>query len=72
MAEYYDEHDEVLVDAGARSPSRFLYDRRARTVTQILHDPDDTNEWRLTARVDLDASRDAGRAVLELLDIDRA
>ena len=72
MDGYYDEHDEVLLDADARSPSRFVYDRRAQTVTQILHDPDDTNEWRITARIDLDASRDAGRAVLELVAIGRA
>ena len=60
MAEYYDEHDEVLLDAGARSPGRFIYDRRAQTVTQILHDPDATNEWQLTRegrRRRLDRSR---------------
>ena len=72
MAEYYDEHDEVLLDAGARSPSRFIYDRRAQTVTQILHDPDATNEWQLTAKVDVDASTEAGRAVLTLTSIGRA
>ncbi len=72
MAEYYDEHDEVLLDAGARSPERFVYDRRAQTVTQILHDPDATNEWQLTARVDVDASTEAGRAVLVLTTIGRA
>ncbi len=71
MAAYYDEHDEVLLDADAHSPSRFVYDRRAQTVTQILHDPDETNEWRITARVDVDASREAGRAVLELTHIGR-
>jgi hypothetical protein len=72
MAEYYDEHDEVLLDAGARSPERFVYDRRAQTVTQILHDPEGTNEWQLTARVDVDASTEAGRAVLVLTAIGRA
>ena len=71
MAGYYEEHDEVLLDAEARSPSRFVYDRRAQTVTQILHDPDETNEWRITARVDVDASAEAGRAVLELTHIGR-
>ncbi len=71
MAGYYDEHDEVLLDADARSPSRFIYDRRAQTVTQILHDPDDTNEWRINARVDVDGSTEAGRAVLELTHIGR-
>ena len=42
-----------------------------QTVTQILHDPAETNEWRITARVDLDASRAEGRAVLVLVDIGR-
>ena len=71
MAGYYDEHDEVLLDADARSPSRFIYDRRAQTVTQILHDPDDTNEWRINARIDVDGSTEAGRAVLVLTHIGR-
>ena len=72
MAEYYDEHDEVLQDAGARSPDRFIYDRRAQTVTQILHDPAATNEWQITATVDVEASAEAGRAVLVLAHIGRA
>jgi hypothetical protein len=72
MAEYHDEHDEVLLDAGARSPDRFLYDHRAGTVSQILHDPDDTNEWQIVARVDREASTEAGRAVLILDRIGRS
>ncbi len=71
MAAYYDEHDEVLLDAGARSPERFRYDHRAGTVTQILHDPDATNEWQITATIDRDASTEAGRAVLVLQTIGR-
>ncbi len=71
IAPYWDEFDEILVDAGARSPERFVYDRTTQTVTQILHDPAETNEWRITARVDLDASREEGRAVLALVDIAR-
>ena len=69
MAPYWDEFDEILLDAGARSPDRFVYDRAAQTVTQILHDPAEGNEWRVVARVDIDASREQGRAVLELLHI---
>jgi hypothetical protein len=72
MAEYYDEHDEVLLDAGARSPARFIYDHRAGTVTQIIHDPDATNEWQITGRVDRDASTETGRAVVILTSIGRA
>jgi hypothetical protein len=66
MAPYWDEFDEILLDAGARSGERFAFDRATGTVTQILHDPDETNEWRFTATADLDASVAEGRPVLRL------
>ena len=69
MAPYWEEHDEILTGAGARSPERFVLDRTTWRVTQILHDPDETNEWRLVADVDLDASIEQGRAVLRLVDL---
>jgi superfamily II RNA helicase len=71
MAPYWDEFDEILTGPGARSPARFFFDRETLTVTQILHDPDETNEWRISGRVDLDESRQHGRAVLELIHIGR-
>jgi len=71
MEPYWAEYDELLVDAAARGPDRFLYDPQEMSVTQILHDPDDTNEWRITARVDVDASREQGRAVLDLVGLGR-
>ncbi len=40
-------------------------------MTQILADPDGHGEWRVEATVDLDASREAGEAVLVLQDIRR-
>lgn len=69
---YWIEHDEILLGPGARSPERFVFDRDAWTVTQILHDPDETNEWRIVARVDPEASIEQGRAVLRLVDLGRA
>jgi superfamily II RNA helicase len=69
MAAYRDEFGDVLVDAAARSGDRFHFDRTSGRVTQILHDPDDTNEWRIVAEVDLDASRTEDRVVLRLADI---
>jgi superfamily II RNA helicase len=69
MASYRDEFGDVLTDAGARSGERFRYDRTTGNVVQILRDPDDTNEWRIVAQVDLDASRDQDRCVLRLVDI---
>ena len=69
---YWEEHDEMLLGAGARSPDRFSFDRSTWRVTQIIHDPEESNEWRIEAQVDPDASVDQGRAVLRLVDIRRA
>jgi superfamily II RNA helicase len=69
MAAYRDEFGDVLVDAAARAGERFHFDRSSGRVTQILHDPDESNEWRIEALVDLDASRDENRVVLRLVDI---
>jgi superfamily II RNA helicase len=69
MAAYREEFGDVLVDAAARSGERFHFDRGSGRVTQILHDPDDTNEWRVVAQVDFDASRTEDRVVLRLVDI---
>ncbi len=72
MGPYWAEHDAILVDGGARSGELFRYDRANDRVTQILRDPDDTNEWRLEATVDREASAEEGRAVLRLDDVCRA
>ncbi|MGI9612588.1 MAG: DEAD/DEAH box helicase [Acidimicrobiales bacterium] len=72
LDELWDEHDEILLDADARSPARFLYDHDAGTVTQIIHDPEDIDEWRLVATVDADRSREEGKAVLALGGLVRA
>ena len=72
LDELWDEHDEILLDADARSPARFIYDHNAGTVTQIIHDPDDIDEWRLVAAVDADRSREEGKAVLTIGGLVRA
>ena len=69
MAPYRHEFGDVLVDAASRSGELFHFDRATGRVTQILHDPDDSNEWRIEAIVDLDASREENRVVLRLVDI---
>ena len=66
MQPYWAEHDEILTDPGARSGELFRFDRSTGRVTQILRDPDDTNEWRFEATVDTDASADEARVVLRL------
>jgi superfamily II RNA helicase len=69
LAPYREEFGDVLVDAAARSGDRFVYDRASGRVTQILHDPEDSNEWRIEAVVDFEASRREDRVVLRLVDI---
>ncbi len=74
LSEYFDDYPDILTDADARSPERFVvHGNRATgiTVTQTVHDPEDHDEWVLRARVDLEASRDAGKAVLVDLGLDR-
>ncbi len=72
MAEYWDEFDEILLDADARGPSRFLYDYPTGTVTQIIHDPEEIDEWRLVATIDVEASIEEGKAVLLYSGLRRA
>ena len=69
MSPYRDEFGDVLVDAASRSGELFQFDRSTGGVTQILHDSEDSGEWRIDAIVDLDASRDENRVVLRLVDI---
>ena len=69
MQPYWAEHDEILTDPGARSGELFRFDTSSGRVSQILRDPDDTNEWRLEAVVDRPASIDEARVVLRLLGV---
>jgi hypothetical protein len=69
MQPYWAEHDEILTDPGARSGELFAYDRATGRVTQILRDPDDTNEWRFEAIVDRTASAEESRVVLRLQSV---
>jgi superfamily II RNA helicase len=66
IAAYWDEHDEILIDADARSGELFSFDASSGRATQILHDPQDTNEWRIEATVDVEASAELGRPVVRL------
>jgi len=70
MADYWDEYDHIVMDAGARSPRRFLYDPTIdQSVVQIIQDPDGNDEWRISAFVDVEASTEQGKAVLRFVDI---
>ncbi len=63
---YWQNEGEVGTGPSARSPQLFLYDEDDQTVRQIIDDPDQNHEWHFAGRVDLEQSRDQGRAVLVL------
>ena len=63
FAEYFAEHDEILVDSDARGPALFQVDDANEgvwLVRQVLLDPQGFREWFLAVRVDLRASAEAG------------
>ena len=67
LGEYWDEHDDMLLDADARSAARILVDRtnpRMWVVRQIISDPQGNHDWQIHAVVDLDASDEAEALVL--------
>jgi len=74
---YYDEHDEIRVDADARSARMVQIDEHPEgqpgtwRVRQVIADPAGDHDWGITASVDLTASADQGVAVLRVLAVDR-
>jgi superfamily II RNA helicase len=75
LAMYWDEHDQIRTDADARGPGLFVVDEhpdlpgRCWRVRQILHDPAGDHDWSLAAVVDLEASDEAGVAVLRVTGV---
>ncbi|ANS79978.1 putative helicase [Serinicoccus hydrothermalis] len=75
---YYDEHDQVVLDADARGPQHLRVApvpaaqaqvsggraRRVWQVAQTVSDPDGDLDWVIEAECDLDASDEAGEPVL--------
>ena len=72
LERFFDAHDEILLDADARSTAYFLVDesdeRSARVwhVRQIFRDSDDDRDFGIWADVDLDATQDEGAAVFSV------
>jgi hypothetical protein len=69
---YEDEHGrdeggrlDIDLGADARGPQYFWFDGEDG-VRQTLRDPSDDRDWVVEGTVDLEASRDAGKAVLRL------
>jgi superfamily II RNA helicase len=69
MRPYWERFGEIGLGPDARSPSRFVYDQTTHRVMQVLLDPDESNEWRIEATVNVAESIEQGRAVLRLVDI---
>jgi hypothetical protein len=77
---YFADHDSIGTGGAARGPSMFVASTgqdpdapaaRRWQVRQVLDDPDGDHEWGISAEIDLDASDEAGEAVLRLLDVGR-
>ncbi len=66
---YYEEHEEVLLDADARSTSFFELDEGDERdhhvwhARQMFHDPEGDRDFGIAADVDLDATQESGDAV---------
>ena len=76
LDDYYDDHDEIGVDAAARSPQYCRIDEsRERDgywdVEQTLVDPEGDHDWRIRAEVDLAASADESEAAVRVVEVVR-
>jgi len=71
MAGYWEVHDHVHIDAGARAAEWFEVDLDAGTAAQTLCDPEGFNEWVLEAEIDLEASDKEERAVVRPVRVRR-
>src|SRR6201996_412588 len=68
---YYEVHDEIGTGPDARGPAMLIIDQQPGqwAVRQIFDDPAGDHDWGISAIVDLDASDEAGSAVLEITDV---
>lgn len=71
LERFHETHGEVLLDGDARSTAYFIVDETDELtdhvwhVTQIFHDADGDNDFRIVADVDLDATQDEGEVVFK-------
>ncbi len=71
LEDFHEAHDEILLDGDARSAAYFLIDETDELgshvwhVTQILHDADGDNDFRIVADLDLDATQNEGEVVFK-------
>ena len=73
LGAYYDEHDEIVLDADARGPKmlRITEQPDKWEIRQVIHDPDDDNDWGIDAEVDLAASDEAGVPLVVVVGLNR-
>ena len=76
LDDYYEEHDQIMTDAAARSPRLCVIDESQEKsgkwlVEQIISDPDKNHDWRIRGEVDLPASEEEGEAALKILEVVR-
>ena len=71
MERYFEQFDEIRTDAHARGPDLFRVTEGPGRweIHQVLDDPRGYHEWSITAEVDLDASHQAGTAVLKVIAV---
>jgi hypothetical protein len=68
---YFDEHTDIGTGPDARGPALLIIERERNywSVRQIFDDPAGDHDWGISAVVDLDASDEAGAAVLRVTDV---
>jgi hypothetical protein len=73
VEDYFAEHADVGIGADARGPALLIIDRQPGLwrVRQILDDPAGDHDWGFEVDVDLEASDEAGAAVIRLVDAGR-
>jgi len=79
MEEYFAEYDTVGTGPDARGPALLIVDEapddlaepgsRRWRVRQVFDDPEGHQDWGISAEVDLDASNEAGEAVLRIVSV---
>lgn len=80
LERFWEEHAWIAIDPAARAAHWFVFDEPPvsagpaagrHEVTQILVDPADSGEWRLTGLVDIDRSRSDGALAIAFAGVER-
>ncbi|HTZ24336.1 MAG TPA: DUF3516 domain-containing protein [Streptosporangiaceae bacterium] len=68
---YFEEHADIGTGPDARGPAMLIIDRERNdwSVRQIFDDPAGDHDWGISAVVDLNASDEAGAAVIRVTDV---